>query len=486
MDVDVLIVGAGPSGLALACDLARRGVSARLVEQAPRLFPGSRGKGIQPRTQEVFDDLGVIDAALAAGGPYPPMASWENGVRTSAWEMVGRTPPSPQRPYREVLMLPQWRTQEILCARLEELGGRVEFGLGLTGFEQDADRVTAELTGRDGGRRTVRASYLVGTDGGRSTVRHGMGVAMTGNTIDPGAALVADVRLKWSERDDWHVWPKASGGPIALCPLAGTDAFQLLAVFPDGSTVPDPSPETIGRLLETRTHLCPEDLAEVLWTSVYRPRAALADRFRSGRIFLAGDSAHVHPPSGGQGLNTSVQDAYNLGWKLGQVLRHGAPVSLLETYQAERLPVAADVLGISTRLHRGDRQGTWSGRRGTVTQQLGVGYRGGPLAPDTRDRLPDDALRAGDRAPDGCGTSPDGRTVRLFDAFRGPHFTLLAVGSAVPPPVPGRWVAVQRLDGEEVRRAYGEGLFLIRPDGYVGVATTDAAEVTAYLTLFHG
>ncbi len=150
--------------------------------------------------------------------------------------------------------------------------------------------------------------------------------------------------------------------------------------------------------------------------------------------------------------------------------------------------MAADVLGISTALHQRMREGeqTWGGRRGAATQQLGLNYRGGPLAADTRDALADDALRAGDRAPDARGTTPEGRPLRLFDAFRGPHFTLLAIGPTEPPAVDAEWVRTCRLDGEELRHAYGEGLFLIRPDGYVGLATTDPAAVTAHLERFQG
>jgi hypothetical protein len=204
-----------------------------------------------------------------------------------------------------------------------------------------------------------------------------------------------------------------------------------------------------------RTHLAPEDVTELRWASDFRPRAALADRFRAGRVFLAGDAAHVHSPAGGQGLNTSVQDAYNLGWKLGAVLREGAPESLLDTYEEERLPNAADMLGISTGVHRGEV------RRGRATQQLGLGHRDRTLTVETRTGLPEDALRAGDRAPD---RTLDG--VRLFDAFRGPHWTLLALDTKAPGSV-GDLVHVVEGPAAET---YGTGLFLVRPDGYVGWA----------------
>lgn len=206
-------------------------------------------------------------------------------------------------------------------------------------------------------------------------------------------------------------------------------------------------------------------MTEVRWASDFRPRAAMADRFREGRVFLAGDAAHVHSPAGGQGLNTSVQDAYNLGWKLGAVLSGDAPESLLDSYEEERLPNAADMLGLSTQVHRGEV------RRGEATQQLGLGYRGCSLAVETREGLPSEALHAGDRAPDGIRGG-----VRLFDAFRGPHWTLLAVGTdgELPDLAGARTVRIPAYE------AYGTGVFLIRPDGYVGWAGATTEGLAEY------
>ncbi|MEU5777345.1 FAD-dependent monooxygenase [Streptomyces venezuelae] len=465
-DTGVLIVGAGPTGLALACDLARRDVPALVVERAPVLFPGSRGKGLQPRTLEVFDDLGVIGAVLASGGRIPVGMVWRDGERQREYRMFDEPEPTATAPYSTPWMLPQWRTQEILLARLRELGGDVAFGTEVTGLAQDADGVTAHLsTGT-----SVRAAYAVAADGGRSFLRRELGIAMSGETVDPNPVLVADVRIPALDRDNWHMFPATddSGLITALCPLAGTHHFQLTAQFPAGTT-PDLSLRAVRDLVAARTHLTADDVTELRWSSDFRPRAALADRFREGRVLLAGDAAHVHSPAGGQGLNTSVQDAYNLGWKLGAVLRHGAPESLVDTYEEERLPNAAQMLGLSTRIHRGEV------RRGAATRQLGIGYRESSLAAETREGLPEDALRAGDRAPDGpCGTGT------LFDAFRGPHHTLLSVGTdAELPPLDEKSVRSRTIPAYE---PYGKGLFLIRPDGYVGWAGTDARDgLTAYL-----
>lgn len=184
--VDVLIAGAGPTGLALAIDLARRGVHALVVERQDHLSQGARGTGLQPRTQEVFDDLGVLGAVRAAGGRYPRVALWENGRIAREIEMVERVEPTPAIPYSNTLMVPQWRNLELLYARLTELGGGVLFGTELTGFEQDADGVTARCGLPGGGIRTVRARYLVATDGGRSTVRKELGVGMSGPALPEG------------------------------------------------------------------------------------------------------------------------------------------------------------------------------------------------------------------------------------------------------------------------------------------------------------
>ncbi|MET7378188.1 FAD-dependent oxidoreductase [Streptomyces sp. NPDC005526] len=458
VDTDVLIVGAGPTGLTLGIDLARRGVNALVVERSGALFPGSRGKGIQPRTMEVFDDLGVLGALRAAGGPYPVRVIWKAGERVGEQRMFDPVEADEGTPYTEPWMVPQWRTQEALFERLSELGGTVAFGCEVVGAEQDADGVTTSFT--DGS--AVRARYAVAADGGRSTVRRGLGIGMTGDTVDPNPILVADVRVRRLDRENWHVFPTDDGG-LMLCPLAGTDEFQLACRWPQ-DTEPDLSLDGIRRLVAALTHLDAEDVTEVRWASGFRPRAALADGFRVGSVFLAGDAAHVHSPAGGQGLNTSVQDAYNLGWKLGAVLSGRAPEALLDSYEEERRPVAAQMLGLSTGVHRGEV------RRGKATVQLDLGYRESSLSAEHRP-APGPVV-AGDRAPDGM---VDG--VRLFDAFRGPHWTLLALDA--PAPVADS-DAVRVLSGP-TPASYGSGLFLVRPDGYVGWAGNTEVGLTEYL-----
>ncbi|MFJ1806575.1 MULTISPECIES: FAD-dependent monooxygenase [unclassified Streptomyces] len=427
-DVDVLIVGAGPTGLALGIDLARRGVDALVVEGGDTLAPGSRGKGLQPRTMEVYEDLGVLDEILAAGGPYPVGMIWADGEQAGEHAMFDPAEDGEVGcRFTIPWMVPQWRNQEVLLARLTELGGTVAFGREVVRLEQDSEGVTAHF----GSGEPVRARYAVAADGGRSAVRRALGITMRGETLDPDAALVADVRIPGLDRTWWHLFPPSGpdSGFLALCPLAGTDQFQLVARLP-GGTDPDLSMQGIRELVSERTHLAPGAVTELFWASDFRPRAALAERFRDGRIFLAGDAAHVHSPAGGQGLNTSVQDAYNLGWKLGAVLSGRAPEALLDTYEEERRPVAAHVLGVSTAIHRDEA------RRGAGTRQLGLHYRHSSLSEETRPAP--GSLRAGDRVPD---LTVDG--VRLFDRLRGPDWTLLTLE---------------------------DGVFLVRPDGHVGWA----------------
>ncbi|MEV5599014.1 FAD-dependent monooxygenase [Streptomyces sp. NPDC052496] len=478
--VDVLISGAGPTGLALALDLARRGVRALVLERQDRLSPGTRGSGIQPRTQEVYEDFGVLGAIRASSARYPEIASWADGRMVDTYVFVEGVEPTPSTPYGTMMMVPQWRNLEIQYARLTELGGTVAFGTALESFTQDTDGVQARVVRADGTARTVRAAYLVAADGGRSTVRKALGVTMTGESVAPHPMLLADLRLDGLDTRHWHMWEAFNATDfVALLPAPLNDYFQLIAGFADPAAEPDTSPDAVRELVAERTHLTADQVGEVLWSSAFRPNAALADRFRVGRVFLAGDAAHVHSPAGGQGLNTSVQDAYNLGWKLGQVLRHGAPEELLDSYEAERRPVAARILDTSTRLHRsGDM------RRGKDLHQIDVGYPGGPLAAEQRTGLADGALRAGDRAPDAPCTTPDGAPRRLFEVFQGPHFTLLAVGDAELPALDGEMLRTCRVGGPapdlldpagHAHQAYGEGLFLVRPDGYVAYAADDAS-----------
>jgi 2-polyprenyl-6-methoxyphenol hydroxylase-like FAD-dependent oxidoreductase len=477
-DADVLICGAGAAGLTLAIDLARRGISFRLIDKAEKPFPGSRGKGIQPRTLEVFEDLGIVDRIFAAGAPYPPQRVYRaDGSYTDTAIMEANEPTSAE-PYRVPLMVPQFLTERVMRDRLLELGYRPEFGCALTGFERDDDGVIAWL--RDpAGEARIRVRYLVGADGGRSFVRQTLDIGFPGQTLGV-RGLVADVALMGLTRDAWH---RFNEGDMArmflLCPLSGTTMFQLQGPIPLEGDV-DLSAEGLTRLITERTGRTGIQVHSVSWASAFSMNARLADRYRAGRVFLAGDAAHVHPPTGAQGLNTSVQDAYNLGWKLATVLR-GAPDSLLDSYEAERRPVAAAMLGLASKLLQAEARG--DGRRGREVHQLDIGYPDSSLALHVGERI--DSILAGDRAPDALVRGAGGQPTRLFELFKGPHWTLLGYEAEPDLVRPRAGLRIHRIgadgdvhdDQSHFREAYalGAGEYtLIRPDGYIGaIVSTD-------------
>ena len=475
-ETDVLIVGAGAAGLTLAIDLARRGVALRLIDKAERTFEGSRGKGVQPRSQEVYEDLGVLPAMLALGAaPYPVVRTYgEDGFVDQP--MSEARAPTPAEPFGSPLMLPQMLTEQALRDRLAGLGHAPQFGHELVGFAAGAGGATARIRTAEG-EETLHARWLIGADGGRSFVRHALGVAFPGQTL-PVRALVADLTIDGLSGDAWHRWTGGGEGPLSLCPLAGTDRFQLQAGL--AACDPDMSAESLTALIARRTGRDDIVVHHVAWGSAYGMNARLADRYRVGRALLVGDAAHVHPPTGGQGLNTSVQDAYNLGWKLAAVLG-GAPESLIDTYEEERRPVAAGVLGLSQKLLTTAQEPSGM-RRGRENHELDLSYAGSSLALDLREQP--GQVAAGDRAPDApCG----GR--RLFDLFQGPHWTLIGwrVGDRRIAPRPGLVIASD-LDDTAGHFADAYGLapatwLLVRPDGYVGaiVPAGQEAAIDEYL-----
>jgi 2-polyprenyl-6-methoxyphenol hydroxylase-like FAD-dependent oxidoreductase len=490
----VLVVGGGPTGLTLACDLARRGVPVRVVDKAREFPHGSRGKGLTPRSLEVLDDLGVIDRVLESGATHVVFRKYRGADVIAEIDPEADRVATPDTPYPSALLIPQWRVEEILRERLADFGITVELAAELRGFTPHPDGVTAIV-----GDEEVAAEYLVGCDGGRSGIRRALGIPFTGRTPDTQLMAVGDVDVDGLSRDAWHQWFTADGA-MMLCPLPGTSAFQVQASheLDSGGAPLEPTLERFQRTFDRVAGVPGVRLRNLTWWSSYRVNVRMADRLRMGRVFLAGDAAHVHPIAGGLGMNSGIQDAYNLGWKLGLVLAGRADQRLLDTYDEERLPIASWLLDISS--ERMDAvleaiREPGGGVDAVATpeiSQLLLGYRSSRLSRDTTGRT--HGLRAGDRAPDArCRDPRTGAPRRLFDLFRGPHATLLGVGDRcaglhdieaerVRPQLIGEGGLVD--EHGDVARAYGEDVVvLVRPDGYVGLlaAADDADAISDYL-----
>jgi 2-polyprenyl-6-methoxyphenol hydroxylase-like FAD-dependent oxidoreductase len=495
IETDVLVVGAGPTGLTLACDLARRGVAVRIVDRVPGFPHGSRGKGLSQRSLEVFDDLDVVDRLLAFGVTHLPHRKYR------AAEIIAEVDPeadrvaTPDVPYPTGLMIPQWRVEQILGERLADFHVAVELSAELFAISQDAGGVTATVNGTQ-----IRARYLVGCDGGHSTVRKTIGLRLHGQTPDVQLMAVGDVEVDGLGRDAWHQWLTGAGG-IMLCPLPGTNAFQVQAsheLGPDGTPL-EPTLETFQQTFDRIAGVPDVRLQNLAWRSSYRVNVRMVDRLRVDRVFLAGDAAHVHPIAGGLGMNSGIQDAYNLGWKLGLVLAGSARSDLLDTYEEERLPIASWTLNITSELLDAvlaaikDSAGGLDAVASAELTQLQLGYRWSRLSRNAASRS--NGPQPGDRAPDApLYDAATGTPTRLFDVFRGPHFTVLGLGERSA-------AAVDELKAENVKpyligsgglndddghvaHAYGQNaLIVVRPDGYIGLIADadDAVAVAVYL-----
>jgi 2-polyprenyl-6-methoxyphenol hydroxylase-like FAD-dependent oxidoreductase len=500
--VEVVVVGAGPVGLTLACELARRGVGFRLIDSALRPFEGSRGKTLQPRTLELMEDLGVIDQILARGEWTPAIRTYQQGSEITIEHLFGGRLPTPDTPYPRPFTIAQNLTEGILRSRLAELGGHIEYGVELVALEQTADELVLTYSTALG-VEIQRASYLVGCDGGRSTVRDLLGVSFEGDTDETRRLYVADVRLSGLDRATWYSF-RGPGGMLNIAPLPTTELFQIQAAIPPQA--PDqPTMQHLQAIIEERAGSDSIRLLDMAWSTAWRLNVRLAARYRAGRVLLAGDAAHVHSPAGAQGLNTGVQDGYNLGWKIAGALR-GAPAALLDSYEAERRPLAARMLGMTSALEA--RSFSMKGLptdRDESMLQLNLNYRDSPLARE--ERAAPGRVVAGDRIPDATELIWNGKSAaRLFDVLRGPRPTVMAIGedwgevlTTLRRHFTEAQVAITQVcpsgpvvDAEGRLQAClgitGTPLLVIRPDNYLGLATdrAEAAEIEAYLRCLVG
>ena len=461
-ETEVLVVGAGPTGLMMACELLRRGVRCRVVDESDAPSRTSKALGIQPRTLEVFESMGIVERFLAEG-------TRTTGVNVHHGEerILRMDTGNLKAPYPYVLALPQSETERLLTERLRELGGEVERSRELVGFGQEEDLVVAWIKdlGR-GATEKIRAGWLVGCDGAHSQVRHTLGVPFEGSAYEE-EFLLADVDLDWSRsHDEAHAWLHADG-IFGVLPLPSGHQWRLISdVTPqDGEEPPTASVELFQRLMAERTGDTKTRISNPTWLSNFRISRRMVTGYRKGRVFLAGDAAHIHSPFGGQGMNTGLQDAYNLGWKLALVIEGRASDSLLDTYEEERLPVARDVLKdthASTSLLISKNPALRFARDHVLIRLLNLGFVQGmmlrensqlkvnyrksslsksyeaPLAdttllrrsgekPGIKDRLSFlTAPKSGDRAPQGrCLRYPSREETTLFREFEGTKFTLL-------------------------------------------------------------
>jgi 2-polyprenyl-6-methoxyphenol hydroxylase-like FAD-dependent oxidoreductase len=466
---EVLIVGAGPTGLSLGITLRRWGIPVRIIDRNAQPTSVSKALALWSASLEALQGMGVVDRFVAEGQRLNALCVGE-GDRRLATLAIGEGIDSA---FPFPLLLPQSRTEALLTERLAELGVSIERNVELVGLTQDDAGVTATLRHADGHDETVRTKYLAGCDGARSAVRQSLNITFEGYT-EPQTFLLADVKIDGGNLDHrsiylwWH-----NGGTVAMFPF-GKEVWRIFSMRGEDSPKGD-EPATLEEMQHCVDRFGPRGLRihDPSWLSIFRINERLVTKYRVGRCFLAGDAAHIHSPAGGQGMNTGIQDAANLGWKLAAAVAGWGGEALLDSYQSERHPVGRSVLrssGLLVRLAlirprwgRAVRNAVTAvvlgippvGQRiAEVISGIGVRY----AAPRGADR------RVGTRAPD--VPLRDGRS--LYEALRGGRFVLLGARAAeldLPPAV----------DAAAQPGRDDDRLVLVRPDGYVGWVGTAAA-----------
>jgi 2-polyprenyl-6-methoxyphenol hydroxylase-like FAD-dependent oxidoreductase len=453
----------------MACALRRQGVSCRVVDQAegPTPLGESRALAVWERTLEVFADLGVIDRFLAVSRKVHGLNAYSGGRRLTH---VGFDLEGIETPYPLVLTLPQGQTERILLERLHDLGSDVQRRTKLVDLAQDGTGVTATLDGPDGARETVRSAWLIGCDGAHSVLRHQLGLAFEGSAYEEPFHLL-DARIEWGLPDDEvHFFLRPDGGGLGCFPLPAPGQWRLVDAPGAGPVIQ--GSDLVPHFRSLLGSVGPQGarITETGWSSSFHIQRRIVDRFRAGRCFVAGDAAHVHSPAGGQGMNTGIQDAHNLAWKLALVVRGAAPATLLDSYEAERRPVALDVLrgtDLLTRAVTLRYPVAVSARNALVSfvaqfdfvrrraaralSEVNIEYRHSPIVAEDRGSLVRALLpggegpglrgyydfatgpRAGDRVPDvGFAQGAAGQPGRLFETLDGTRHTLLLFEGTSP------------------------------------------------------
>ncbi|MEU7605846.1 monooxygenase [Streptomyces sp. NPDC041003] len=483
MTTDVIVVGAGPTGLMLACELALAGVATRIVERRDRAQPDSRALTLHPRSIELLDLRGIAPRFLALGRPVPGWHFAGLNTRLDFSALDSR------HPY--TLFLAQARTEALLEERARELGVDILRGHAVAGVRQDAAGVEVDVRGPGGGA-TMTAAYVVGCDGARSTVRTAAGIEFPG-TDETVTGILGDFATV--DADD-PALRRAQAHGVLVAPLED-GVTRLVLIDPARMRVPSREPVTLEEFRASLTGLCGSDcgIGGPRWMSRFGNATRLAARYRSGRVLLAGDAAHVHFPAGGQGLNTGLQDAVNLGWKLAAAVQGWAPPGLLDTYDAERRPVGRAVTEnteIQTLLAELPLVEPYAGPARALRRLLDelltmrdvnrhlagrvsalhTAYPA-PAGPDTG---PDTDALTGRRMPDIALTADGSPATRVYELLHDGRFVLLDLmpSDAEPAIVPAAWaervhavVVTPQGDHPELS---GVTEVLIRPDGHIAWA----------------
>jgi 2-polyprenyl-6-methoxyphenol hydroxylase-like FAD-dependent oxidoreductase len=442
VDTEVLIVGAGPVGLMAAGELARRGIAVRIVDKAPQRSPQSRALVIHARTLETLDLAGLADTFLARGYPSPGLNVGLGGR--------GRPISIDMRVldtrYPFMLVMPQRQTENILADALKTHGAQTEWCSTLTGIEQTAEGVVATIQGGDGRQERVRAAYLLGCDGAHSSVRRLVNLAFEGEQLS-ALVLLGDVKVDRGFARTRITNFTSPRGFVSLLPFLGEYVRVFAVDFAHQDRTRDEE-LTLAELQDTVNAIAPQPVSfsDPTWLTRYLAPSRQVRTTRSGRVFLAGDAAHAHSPAGGQGMNTGLQDAANIGWKLALVLRGNAGAGLLDSYDAERHPVHTSVRHGTDRMFRTFvvRNRVLKSARdmaarvavpSTPIQRrlaenlsgLAIGYRHAAKADAG---LPRGALRAGDRVPDVELWTAEHGLVRLYEIMREPGYSLFVYAEA--------------------------------------------------------